>query len=208
MTKLIQLKGNRQRAERMKHCGMPNDVFRMTPFDPKFHTLSITSEVEGFRARSVKKAQQLQFLEDILDNPFFRPSYTYVIASNPNDSKAKFVGAAILERAIIMHERQQQPRSRQMPIWHRVYGNYTDRLRDAARHGEERSRPSLLIVSNVTVDSTVAKLELVRDLLDIYEDTPRILIVTGSDPLTFMTTKLRLSTTYCLNLSTAHKVML
>lgn len=207
MLKAIRLKGNRQLTERLKECGMPRDILRQGPFDPRHHTLSIRSETEGLKTRRVKKAVQLQHYEDLLETPLGRP-YVYVIASNPNDAKASLAAAMVLERAVLQHMSGNAPRHKQLPIWHRVYGNYFDKLRDAERNEAPRPNPSLLILSNIAVDSTAAKIELVRDLLVKFDDTPRILVVTGTDPISFMNQKLRLSLTHCLNLSTAHKVEL
>lgn len=204
--KPIALSGKRLFSERLKTCGMPRDVFRQPPFDPRHHTLSVRSENEGYRTRLVKKAVQLKHLEALLANPFGGNNYLYVIASNPSDAKAKLTAAAILERALVLHDKKEAPRGRSYPKWHRVYGNYTDDLRDQKKHGADHLvAPSLLVLSNVMIDSTPAKLELVRDLLDMYDDTPRILVVTGSDPLTFVDRRLRMRISYCLNLSTAHK---
>lgn len=205
--KLIRLQGNRQLTERLKECGMPRDILRAGSFDPRYHTLSIRSEVEGYKVRRVKKASQLQHFADLLEAPLGRP-YVYVIASNPNDAKANLAAAMVLERAVLAHVKGQAPRHKQMPIWHRVYGNYADKLRDAERNDAPRATPSLLILSNITADSTAAKIELVRDLLVKFDDTPRIIVTTGSDPMTFMTQRLRMSFTHCLNLSTSHKVEL
>ena len=209
MLKLIGLSGKRMLSERLKTCGMPRDVFRLTAFDPRYHTLSVRSEHEGYRTRIVKKAVQLKHLEAVWENPFGGNNYLYVIASNPNDAKAKLVAAAILERAIVMHARGLAPRGRTSPTWHRVYGNFADDLRDQKKNGGDALKaPSLLIMSNVTMDSTAAKIELVRDLIDMYDDTPKILVVTGADPVTFMDRRLQLRVSYCLNLSTAHRIEL
>jgi hypothetical protein len=47
-----------------------------------------------------------------------------------------------------------------------------------------------LIISNINETSTPHKLEKVRDILEKYSECPRIVVMSGSDPLTFFGTKL------------------
>jgi hypothetical protein len=82
-------------------------------------------------------------------------------------------------------------------------GGWHDRLRDGAD-----DQPSMLILSNVTVTSTNAKLEKLRDLLEMYAHIPRVVVVTGEDPLSFANTKLFLPVNHVLHLTTAKKVIL
>lgn len=201
MLKLVQLQHKgRMRATELKNRGMPAECLRHPPFDPAHHTLTIRYMPEGYRSRRVKKAQQLQHLQAAYDNPVGRP-YLMVIASNPADAKAKLTAAMLLNRALDVGSTKGKPR------WHRVFGTYADPLRDAAIRGDKEVL-SLLVISNVTTESTNTKLELVRDLIELYDDTPRILVITGTDPMTFMHHRLKMKITYCLNLSTAHKVEL
>jgi hypothetical protein len=84
-----------------------------------------------------------------------------------------------------------------------INGSWHDRLRDGAD-----DQPSMLIVSNITVNSTNVKLEKLRDLLEMYSHIPRIVVVTGIDPVTFANTKLMMPVSNVLQLATARKVTL
>jgi hypothetical protein len=206
--KIVALKGERAITEQLKTRGMPSDVLRQRPFDPRFHTLSIKSDNEGYKARRLAKNTQLESLEAILSNPL-RTNYTYLIASNPTDLKATYVAAVILERAVIALSKTRMPMGKDSPKWHRVYGGFNDVIRaDIQKEADGKANPCLMILSNITTESTPAKLETVRDLLVHYDSVPRIVVVSGSDPITFARRHLRFHFTHYLNLSTSHKTEL
>lgn len=66
--------------------------------------------------------------------------------------------------------------------WHSVYGNPTDELRDNKEMFNKIKGSSLLVLSNIAVNSTAMKIEKVRDLLNMYSSIPRIVCVGGMDP--------------------------
>lgn len=187
--------------------GLPRDVLGLRPFDLSQHAISIVSEVEGLKTRKVSKVQQLEHFRAICEKPFGKP-YVYIISSSPNDGKAKQAASYIMECATHHQLKNHFPRStrgRQSPLWHFVTGNWADRLRDSEGKADQ---PSMLILSNITKDSTTAKLEKVRDLLEIYSNIPRILVVTGEDPITFANTRLMVQAHHALLLATARRVQL
>lgn len=187
--------------------GMPRDVLRLRPFDLQNHVISIVSEVEGLKTRKLPKQQQLEQFQALCERPFSKP-YVYIISSSPNDGKAKQVAAAIMDCATTHQLKNHFPRStrgRQSPLWHFVTGNFPDRLRDSAGAVDN---PSMLILSNITRDSTPVKLEKVRDLLEIYNHIPRLVVVTGEDPVTFANTRLLVQAHHALMIATARKIQL
>lgn len=187
--------------------GMPRDVFSHRPFDLSQYVTSISSSVEGLKTRKAPKLVQLSQWADTLAAPFAKP-YLYVIASSPNDGKAKQVAACLMAYALEAQGRGVFPRStrsRQMPLWHIVTGAWADALRDAK---PGTTRPSLLVLSNVTKESTPQKLEKLRDILELHNDTPRVLVITGTDPFTFVNTQLRMPVHRVMMLATARKVQL
>lgn len=139
----------------------------------------------GLRPVEVSIKKQLKVLRTLHENPL--ESYRCVgIASYPSDLMAKRIAIWLFERALSIHQKRAatQSVSRTPPLWHTVYGGYVDKLRD----GDER--PSQLVISNVTMESTAYKVEKVRDLLEKYHDIPRIVVLGGSDPLTFFRQRL------------------
>lgn len=184
--------------------GMPRDILRMRPFNTDQHLISIVSEVEGLKTRRVPKKQQQEALQRVLEKPFGAP-YLLAISSMPNDGKAKMLAALIMQQAIRAHigGKFRGTRGKDLPLWHFVNGSWHDKLRDS-----QDEKPSMLILSNFTKDSTAAKTEKVRDLLERFNDIPRILLMTPDDPLSTVNRKLFVPVNSVLYLATARKVSL
>lgn len=187
--------------------GMPRDILRMRPFTLAQHVLTVRSEVDGLRMKKIPKQRQLDYLDDACDRPFNSP-FIMVIGSVPNDAKAKLTAAYVMERAVNAHLKNKFPnktRSKRLPLWHTLTGAFYDELRDQR---EKEENPSLLILSNISVESSNVKLEKLRDILEQFNHIPRVVVITGCDPITFVNTRLRMAINYCVHLSTAHKVEL
>ena len=60
------------------------------------------------------------------------------------------------------------------------------------------SSSGLLIISNIAVNSTMMKIEKLRDIIDSYSHIPRIVVVGGIDPLTFSKTILHKQPNYAI----------
>lgn len=204
--KRIQLESVRSITHHMLTRGMPRDILRMHPFPVGQHVLSIRSDVEGLRTKKIPRQRQLAYLEDVCERPFNNP-YIMIVGSIPNDAKAKLTAAYIMEKAVNSHVRNKFPnktRSRRLPLWHTLTGAFADDLRD--NRGEEN--PSMLVLSNISVESSNVKIEKLRDILELFNHIPRVVVITGCDPITFVNTRLRMAINYCVHLSTAHKVEL
>ena len=142
------------------------------------------TNIPGVHSKLVSAQKQVRALDSILGNPL-RGSYTVCINSFPSDLLAKNLATHIFSRAIDSWHKRHKP-GRTLPLWHRVFGGLNDVLRD--RHTDDV--PSLLIISNVNESSSAHKLEKVRDILEKYSHVPRIVVSSGSDPITFFTTRL------------------
>lgn len=186
--------------------GMPRDIIRMPAFNTDQYVISFSSEVEGLKTRRVTKQQQQQALLRVLQRPFHAP-YVMAISSSPNDGKAKQLAAFIMQHAMRAHlsGKFRATRGKDLPQWHFLTGAWQDRLRDGAEHA---ARPSMLILSNITRDSTNVKFEKVKDLLEIYSDIPRIIVMTPDDPLTMVHRRLYAPINSLIHLSTARKLTL
>jgi hypothetical protein len=201
----MQIRLNAQHQKHLVSRGLPRDLLRARPFDLDGHVVTFHSQVEGLKAKKTLKLTQLDNFNATLEKPFGRP-YIYVIASQPNDGKAKQVAAYLMEQATKGQLANRFPRStrgRQTPLWHTIYGNWADTLRDG-----RDEQPSMLVLSNITVNSTNTKIEKLRDILEMYNHIPRVVVITGEDPLTFANTKLMMPVTYTMNIATARKVSL
>lgn len=141
-------------------------------------------ELPRMPGRAVGTAKQIRALESICTNPL-RSSYVLGISSFPSDALAKYLAIHIFNVAQAAWVRRHKP-GRSMPLWHRVFGGLGDPLRDKPVD----ETPSLLVISNINEASSAHKLEKVRDLLEKYSMVPRIVVLSGADPLTFFAQKL------------------
>lgn len=198
---LVQLEDKTTRA--LTNRGLPKDMLRARPFPLEQHLITIESKVDGIKTRRVPKISQILHLEKFMQHPFVAPQIIS-ISSFPNDGKAKMLAAYMMQTAYNSHiaGRFRLTKNRQLPLWHTLYGGFYDELRD----GKKDEKPSLLVLSNITHMSTQVKLEKLRDLLEKYNDIPRIIVSTNEDPITLANTKLLISVNTAFYLATARKV--
>lgn len=153
---------------------------------------------EDFVMRSISIKKQINNIDKVLQNPL-RGSYTMAIGSYPSDTRAKLLAANFMNRAIDaqiggLH------RGRAYPLWHRLMGNFKDPLRDG-----ETEHFSMLVLTNVGIDSSQVKIEKLRDILEKFDNVPKIVVVNGGDPVSFFAEKVRLPLNYAFYLSAEQK---
>lgn len=189
--------GSRQRL--MRSRGVDGYAFSLArnPFDiEKAVTRISPKHIPWLPEETVLKPhspqKQLKGLEAMLNNPF-KGNYIACFGGHPSDVRAKVVAANIFDKALTM-QAEGAARGKGYPLWHRLTGGYADELRD----NKEREPISLLVITNVGSDSTAIKLEKLRDLLEIYDAIPKIVIVNGCDPVSFFAEKVRMPLRYAL----------
>lgn len=167
--------------------GLNRIVYSERSFNPYAAISQFKPKIENVKAKTIGVEMQHDWLDEIFADPL-KPR-TICISGFPSDIRAKCVAAKIFEQACIqyMQMSQKDKRGRSLPKWHRVLGNYHDPIRDAQAN---RINPSMLIISNVNMDSTNMKLEKVRDLVDSFPDIPRIIVTGGCTPVDFFQHKL------------------
>ena len=154
---------------------VPGYVFRQAAF--RFDPVSFGTENERLHERIYDADVQLKSLEEFSSDP--KQPVVYCVSGSPDDSKALYFAAYLAE---LHHRANKFSRIR----WYSVTGGFKNDLLD---NGPELS---MLVLSNLTVNSTSPKLEKARDLLVHYSNIPRIVVAAGEDPISFMTTKLHL----------------
>lgn len=164
----------------MQARGVPNYAL----FDgyPRHYASLVTRvEVQGENGvKTIKPATQIEMFEDTIDSPYSR-NYLYVMSSDVSESLSSQLALFIFKQAMDIN----RGKSRK-PYWHVLDGSTKDKLRDDINYRETQvGNPSLLILSNVAVNSTTMKIEKLRDLLVQYSGVPRIVIASGCDPLRF-----------------------
>ncbi len=161
------------------------------PFQLANYITAITCGSNGKKPVRVNTEKQITAFKNVIAEPFKKP-YIYCIGGLINDSQAKLMALKIMLKAVYIqnmvresngddnpHELQEVFQSKDLPLWHTLLGGFGDKLRDT------KNKPSLLILSNLTVNSTPTKLEKLRDILEIHAEIPRIVIIAGTDPISF-----------------------
>lgn len=156
--------------------------------------------------KSIPLRRQARWLNQLLENPF-RANPVIAISSYPTDLKSKLIASQIMSKAITYQQNNSDRRKysqKDLPLWHRVYGGYKDNLRDNT-YSEGKKNPSMLILTNINDDSTQAKIEKVRDLLEMYDRVPRIVVLGGVNPMTFFARRLYYPLRYAIFLGPEKK---
>lgn len=192
------------RVKTLKMQGVDGSAFAVLrrPFLLDDVLVSITPMVpkwlpEDYDLPKTNVKRQIDACHKLLIDPL-RGRPIICIGSMVTDDRAKFLAMSFMDEAI-NQMKQGSHRGKLLPIWHRVMGGYYDELRDA----KERKNISMLIISNVGPDSTPQKIEKVRDLLERYDHIPRIVVVNGTDPVTFFAEKIRMTLQHAFLLNSA-----
>lgn len=154
---------------------VPGHVWRTKAF--KWQPLAFATESEQLNSKFVESGTQDKSLAMFLKNP--RTPMIYGISGNPDDSKAKYLAAFL----VAAHMKTLGTDAN--PVWAPMYGGF-----DNPYMSDDKAKPTLLVLTNLTPNSTTFKLEKARDLLEKFSDIPRIVVVAGMDPMSFLTTRL------------------
>lgn len=159
--------------------------------------VKIQAELSKTKIRRLSVVRQIKSFVQIIDNPLWG-SYVYVISSFPSDLRAKNIAVSIMAKAMDQFYKKKQTNKlllkRTAPVWHNVMGGFRDSLLDQ----EGSPMPSLLVLANVTEDSTQLKVEKLRDLIVKFDGIPRIIVTTQIDPVSFMLGKVKHHCDYSL----------
>lgn len=123
-----------------------------------------------FKTTMVGTDTQLEHYAELVSDPYgLKPRIT-VIGSFPSDLRAKHAALQIFRSAIeVCGSKATKPR------WLQIYGDRLDyeKLRE--------SRPNLLVITGVTTEATQYKMERLRDVLEMFNDIPRIVVTGGTN---------------------------
>jgi hypothetical protein len=160
---------------------VPPSVWSQSPF--KWDPVTFVTESEKLNDRIVEPRIQNNSLESFIKDST-RP-IIYGISGNPDDSKAKLFASYLIK--IHLMELHQSAHV----IWHTVYGGYENTLLKEYKDSDSRAEPTLLVLSNLTINSTSVKLEKARDLIERFPNIPRLIVCAGQDPMSFLFTRLQ-----------------
>lgn len=168
-------------SKRLGRYGGPTHLDTLSPFELEEYVPAFQSNSPYIQPVRVSKNKQLDFFDKVYDNPYFGP-YTMCIGAAPYDNKALMLAANIFEVAI--------KQSRTAPKWITSYS--VDMRTDM------QDRPPLLVLSNLFTDSNNFRIQTVRDFLVKYAKIPKIVVVSGEDPISFMYGRLNSHITGCV----------
>jgi hypothetical protein len=141
-----------------------------------------SANAEGYKP--IMPRMQLAYLRKSIERPGYG-SWLMVIGSAGEDARARIAALAVMQSAMLA-----SLSGSDRPLWWPVYGGRWDKLRDDEPWRTSLGRVGLLVISNVAENSTPDKIEKVVDLLHMYSNIPRVLIVDGVDPLEFAASRL------------------
>lgn len=180
---------NKKYYESLKDQGVPWSVFAEKDFNLEQATANIVYQNERMQSITFSKKDQIAEFISVINNIFEKP-FVYVISGKPADTRACCVAAALLIAGSTEHARIREEDTTNRfaklnkPKWVKLSNDYKDNLHDASW------KPSMLVLSNITPNSSAFKLEKVRDMLEFYDDIPRIVVINEYDPITFLNHKI------------------
>lgn len=194
--------------KQMLSKGLPKAVWTYQPFRLKDKVSSFTSQVEGLRDKRIEKSKQIESIVKLSKEPFLG-NYVTCISGMPHDIHAKLLAAYIMMKATQIQMNTDEKREPKLakflkdkgyPVWHNLYGGFDNPL---LKNTGSMSKPSMIIIANVTLDSTAPKIEKLRDILEAYSSIPRIVVVAGTDPLTLFHSRLYSNLNFCCHIGSS-----
>ena len=207
MEDLLNFKFDKRIVKMMQSRGLDNSVLQ-GPSKLKFNLenslVSFKPDIgEDIVTKTVSTAKQMSAIENVLEKPYYGHP-VYCINSYPTDMRAKVIAANIMEEAMYQYiDRKGQRNPYKMPYWVRLYSDssfgYIQKIKE--------QKPGLLIISNVTSNSTAQRIEKLRDILEYFDNIPRVVVQTGDfDPIKFFSNKLFMSVSHVARIGPDNRV--
>lgn len=156
---------------------VPGHIWKQKPF--RFKPEPFAPESERLKKITILNSQiqwdSLSMFRKEPDMPMI-----YCVAGMPDDLQAKYF-AAYLTELHCAHKKSQSN-----VIWEPLFSDYHNNL----LRKNDVEEPSMLVLYNLTPNAQAQKLEKTRDLLERFTSIPRIVVVAGEDPYSFMMTRL------------------
>jgi len=160
--------------------GMPSKYWGDQHFefdDIKATRINGAGETETYYRKSA--AKQKTSYSKLLDTRSFNESYLISISSDEIEDPAIAVASCIAKKAIADNFN--------VLFWNS--GNFIP-----YEYAKEHDKiPDVVIIYNLTSESSYKRYEKVRDVLFMYEDSLRIVCSAGMDPVTFCEKKIRMN---------------
>jgi hypothetical protein len=161
--------------------------------------VKIEANIPNVVRQSVPVKKQYQAIQSILMNPL-KGKYVLGISSFPSDLRAKQFAIQVMRNAIEYQKAKKIKKD--YPLWYKLTGSYKCFLRDM----DDQLPASMLICSGINNESTALKVEKLRDVLEKYQNIPRIVVLGGIDPATFFANRLHFPLTAGVYLGPENRV--
>lgn len=186
----LQFKFNKEGTRSLKAHGVDHSVYTSTSkFDLEEMLIGFKPDIHNVKSRMYSAQKQHEGFMKLMEKPI-KGHPLIVIGSYPTDARAKVLAANLMFEAIHQYRAMtpKQRRGKSQPMWHRLYSGFKDPLIDNGL------KPSFLVISNITEESTPHKLEKLRDILEKHSDVPRVVVLgCKQDPVSFIAQRLYLS---------------
>ena len=168
----------------MRARGLPDNLLRVRGTVDRHDVSTCTHS----KHKPTPPKDQVSALERSLRIP--AGDWVLTIGSRQDMDLLQLIGMEFFARCI--HHGLDRPAHFPRPYWHVVHGGSYDPLRDGRPEWLEQKigKVGALVISGATFDAPAVKLEKIRDLLLAYQGIPRIVLVSGGDPLQFVVDKL------------------
>lgn len=157
------------RAEGL-HSIVPAAVWRQQPF--LWKPTTFVAEDERLNSKIIETEVQDQSLMKFTQDPTL--PFIYGVGGNPSDSKAKYFAAYLASLHI------QHVGIRSNVLWYPMYEGFPNPIMDL------ESKPSLIVLTNLTASASNLKISKARDILEKYDSIPRIVVCAGADPMSYL----------------------
>lgn len=155
---------------------VPGSVFQASPF--AFVPQPFVAESPRLNERIFEESIQATSLATFMENP--RAPLIYAVAGNPDDVQAKLFAAYLvgIHMQAVKHAHVE---------WHSTNGSFHNPFQK-----EDIDGLSMIVMTNLSPVATQTKLDKVRDICEKYDRIPRVLVIAGEDPISFMATRVYL----------------
>ncbi len=161
-------------------ASVPGSVWRVSPF--KWNPVEFVTESDRLNDKFVTARMQEQSLQRFIEDP--EAPVIYGVGGNPDDGKAKLFAAFLVNLHV------QRLKGKANVEWHTMYGGFDNPLMKTYDPWDGVTDPTMLVLTNLGTSATNLKLDKTRDLLERFANIPRVVVVAGEDPMSYLTTRL------------------
>jgi len=167
---LIRIKPTENQKKLLLLNGMPGYLLKSQSYILEENCRRYTSTSSKLKPISVSKQDTIDHYRKVYNDIAYAEHIT-CISSEPNDLRAKIMAGSMMLNA---------QRANLKCTFHTIIGGYKDTLIDKPHL---YSKTDVLFLINVPYWATPLKREKLRDILELYNRIPRIVVTTGCDPI-------------------------